>query len=185
MGGVRWHFPAPEVLAEILVPYAGNGVFAKTNQCSRVKISKLWLVIGKLTREKYAGMHADTDNEENNFWHKLSCGILERHRRIYFVFFVGRAIHEFKVQIEYLFTSVILRIICRAGTIRSSAVSIHIWYSPCRYDTYSIRYTCTRLKVSKSRILDFNNKVNVLDLSIHWILQILVLKHNDRFFSTN
>ena len=30
---------------------------------------------------------------------------------------------------------------CRAGTIRSSAVSIHIRYGPCRYDTYSIRYT--------------------------------------------
>ena len=26
-------------------------------------------------------MHADTDNEENNFWQKLSYGILERHRR--------------------------------------------------------------------------------------------------------
>jgi len=63
----------------------------------------------------------------------------------------------------------------RAGTIRSSAVSLRIRYGPCRYDTYSIRYTCTRLKVSKSRILDFNNKVNVLDWSIQWILQILVL----------
>jgi len=69
----------------------------------------------------------------------------------------------------------------RAGTIRSSAVSIRIRYGPCRYDTYSIRYTCTRLKVSKSWILDFNNKVNVFDWSIQWILQILVLKHNDRF----
>jgi len=70
----------------------------------------------------------------------------------------------------------------KAGTIRSSAVSIRIRYGPCRYDTYSIRYTCTWLKVSKSRILDFNNKVNVLDWSIQWILQILVLKHNDHFF---
>jgi len=26
-------------------------------------------------------MHADTDNEENNFWQKLSYGVLERHRR--------------------------------------------------------------------------------------------------------
>ena len=26
-------------------------------------------------------MHADTDNEENIFWQKLSYGILERHRR--------------------------------------------------------------------------------------------------------
>ena len=26
-------------------------------------------------------MHADTDNEENIFWQKLSHGILERHRR--------------------------------------------------------------------------------------------------------
>ena len=32
-----------------------------------------------------------------------------------------------------------------------------------RYDTYLIRYTCTRLNVSKSRILEFFNKVNVLD----------------------
>jgi len=47
----------------------------------------------------------------------------------------------------------------RAGTIRSSAVSIRIRYGPCRYETYSIRYTCTRFKVSKSRILDFNNKL--------------------------
>ena len=52
-----------------------------TQWWSRVKISKLWLVIGKLTREKYAGMHADTDNKENNFWQKLSYGVLERHRR--------------------------------------------------------------------------------------------------------
>ena len=35
----------------------------------------------------------------------------------------------------------------RAGTIRSSAVSIRIRYGPCRYDTYSIPYTCTWLKV--------------------------------------
>ena len=39
------------------------------------------MVIEKLTREKYAGMHADTDNEVNNFWQKLSYGFLERHRR--------------------------------------------------------------------------------------------------------
>ena len=34
----------------------------------------------------------------------------------------------------------------------------------------------------KTKILDLNNKGNVLDWSIQWILQILVLKHNDRFF---
>jgi len=74
----------------------------------------------------------------------------------------------------------------RAGTIRSSAVSIHIRYGPCWYDTYSIRYTCTWLKVSKSIILYFNNKVNVLDWSIQWILQMLVLKHKYcALFSTN
>jgi len=31
----------------------------------------------------------------------------------------------------------------RAGTIRSAADTIRIRYGPCRYDTYSIRYTCT------------------------------------------
>ena len=73
----------------------------------------------------------------------------------------------------------------RAGTIRSAAVSIRIRYRPCRYDTYSIRYTCIWLKVSKSIILYFNNKVNVLNRSIQWILQMLVQKHNDRFFPKN
>ena len=38
----------------------------------------------------------------------------------------------------------------RAGTIRSSAVSIRIRYGPCRYDMHSIQYTCTRLKASNS-----------------------------------
>ena len=70
--------PYVELIVLLISRY---GVFAKTNQWSRIKISKLWLVIGKLTREKYAGMHADTDNEENNFWQKLSYGVLERHRR--------------------------------------------------------------------------------------------------------
>jgi len=37
----------------------------------------------------------------------------------------------------------------RAGTIRLAAVSICIRYGPCWYDTYSIRYTSTCLKVSK------------------------------------
>ena len=50
----------------------------------------------------------------------------------------------------------------RAGTIRSAAKTISVRYGPCRYDTYSIRYTCTRLKISKSGIVDFNNKVNIL-----------------------
>jgi len=54
----------------------------------------------------------------------------------------------------------------RAGTIRSAAVLIRIRYGPCQFDTYSIRYTCTLIKVSKSRIVDFNNKVNVLVWSI-------------------
>jgi len=31
----------------------------------------------------------------------------------------------------------------RAGTIRSAADTIRIRYGPCRYDTYSIRNTCT------------------------------------------
>jgi len=73
----------------------------------------------------------------------------------------------------------VLYVSCRAGTIRSAADKIRIWYRPCRYDTYLIRYTCTWLKVSKSIILDFNNKVNVLGWSVHWIKQILVLKQND------
>jgi len=51
----------------------------------------------------------------------------------------------------------------RAGTIRSSAVLIRIRYGPFRYDAYSIRYTCTRYKVSKSRMFDFKKKVNDLD----------------------
>ena len=72
-------------------------------------------------------------------------------------------------------------LIFRAGTIRSSAVSIRIWYRPSRYDTYSIRYTFIWLKVLKSIILYFNNKVNVLNWSKQWILQMLVIKHNDRF----
>jgi len=37
-------------------------------------------------------------------------------------------------------------IYARAGTIRSAADTIRIRYGPCRYDTYSIRYTCTRLR---------------------------------------
>jgi len=57
------------------------------------------------------------------------------------------------------------------------------WYRPCRYDTYSIQYTCTWLKVSKSWTLDFNNKVYVLGWSIQWIQQILVLKQNDHLCS--
>jgi len=52
-----------------------------------------------------------------------------------------------------------------------------------RYDEYSIKYTCTWLKVSKSRNLDFNNKVNVLCWSIHWIQQKLVLTQNDHLCS--
>ena len=72
-----------------------------------------------------------------------------------------------------------MKIGSRAGMIRSADVSIRIWYEPCWYDTYMIRYTCTWRKVSKSRILDFNNKVNVLGWSIQWIQQILVLKQND------
>jgi len=39
------------------------------------------------------------------------------------------------------------------------------------------------LKVSKSRIFDFNNKVNVLGWSLQWILPILVLKRNDHLCS--
>jgi len=70
--------PYVELLVELIWRY---GVFAKTNPYSRVKIFRLWLGIEKLTREKYAGMHADTDNEVNNFWQKLSYGFLERHRR--------------------------------------------------------------------------------------------------------
>jgi len=58
-----------------------------------------------------------------------------------------------------------VHMVFRAGTIRSAAVSIRIRYGPCRYDTYSIRYTCTLLKVSKSRISDFNNRVYVLGRS--------------------
>ena len=37
----------------------------------------------------------------------------------------------------------------------------YVFDTDCRYDTYLIQYTCAQLKVSKSRILDFNNKVNV------------------------
>jgi len=47
--------------------------------------------------------------------------------------------------------------------------TIDIRYRPCRYDTYSIGYTCTRLNFKKSRILDFNNKVNALGRSIQGI----------------
>ena len=36
-----------------------------------------------------------------------------------------------------------LPVINRAGTIRSAADTIRIRYGPCRYDTYSIRNTCT------------------------------------------
>jgi len=71
----------------------------------------------------------------------------------------------------------------RAGTIRSAANTIRIWYGPCQCDTYSIQYTYTLLKVSKARILDFNNKVNVLGWSIQWNQQILVLKQNDHLCS--
>ena len=47
-----------------------------------------------------------------------------------------------------------------------------------RYDIH----VCTWLKVSKSRILAFNNEVNVLGWSLRWIQQILVLKQNDHLF---
>jgi len=67
----------------------------------------------------------------------------------------------------------------RAGTIWSEADTIPIWYGPCRYATYSIRYRCTWLKISKLRILYFNNKVNALGWSIQWIQLIRVLKQND------
>ena len=40
----------------------------------------------------------------------------------------------------------------RAGTILSAADTIRIRYGPCRYNTYSMRYTCTRRNVAKSRI---------------------------------
>ena len=71
----------------------------------------------------------------------------------------------------------------RAGMIQSAADTIRIRYWPCWYNTYSIQYTCTLLKVSKSRILDFNNKVNVFGWSIQWIQQITVLKRNDHLCS--
>jgi len=86
---------------------------------------------------------------------------------------------SYKTLISDQFLSQMISIYSRAGTIRSAADRIRIRYGPCRYDMYSIRYTCTWLKVLKSRILDFNNKVNVLGWSIQWIQQILVLKRND------
>jgi len=70
--------------------------------------------------------------------------------------------------------------ITRAGT---AVDKILIQYGPCGYGTYLIQYTCTWLKVSKSRILDFNNKVKVLDWSWLWIQQILGLKWNDHLRS--
>jgi len=71
----------------------------------------------------------------------------------------------------------------RTGSIPSAADMIHIRYGPCWYDTYSIWYTCTWFKVSKSRILDFNNNVNALGWSIQWSQQILVLKQTDHLSS--
>ena len=46
----------------------------------------------------------------------------------------------------------------RAGTIRSAANTIRIRYGPCRYDTYSIRYTCTRHNVFKSNTFEFQKQ---------------------------
>jgi len=67
------------------------------------------LVIGKLTREKYAGMHADTDNEENNFWQKLSYGVLERHRRhVRLAWHVITAcFSDFKIYVHFLCMSIV------------------------------------------------------------------------------
>jgi len=63
---------------------------------------------------------------------------------------------------------------CQYDTCSIRALTI-----PYVFDTYSIQYTCTWLKVSKSNILDFNNRVNGLGWSIQWIQQILVLKQNN------
>jgi len=57
--------------------------------------------------------------------------------------------------------SAIAMVLSKAGTIQPAVDTTRMWY-----DTYSIRYTCTLLKVSKSRILDFNDKVNILGWSI-------------------
>ena len=62
----------------------------------------------------------------------------------------------------------------RVGTIRSAADTI-----PFRYDTQS----CTILKVSQSRIMYFNNNMNVFELICPVNNKKIVLKQNDHLCS--
>jgi len=74
-------------------------------------------------------------------------------RNIFLIFGHGDIKHDNTSPIIKLDLQVSNDVTPRAGTIWSAADTICIRYRPCRYDTYSTRYTCTRLKVSKSRIL--------------------------------